>query len=823
MASFIFEKDLPHQVLGVNSVLSVFDGADVSTGDDPTTRLLANPKIILSDVAYKKNLKAIHEFNGIEPSAEFLDVKSNVIDVSMETGTGKTYTYAKTICELNKSFGLNKFIVIVPTLSIKAGTVNVLKGDGLKDRFKSDYNGREIKTYVVESQSKGKKQSKDFIPQSIYDFVNANSVNQKYIHVLVINSGMINSDSIQTKTYDSGLFDSRFNRAIDALKATNPIVIVDEPHKFPKAKVTWKNIENIGAQYIIRYGATFNNDFYNLVYRLTAIDAFNDDLVKGVKVFIEEMEGEDSARLTLKSLSKEEAVFELNESGRKRSIPLRKGESLSAAHSAIHDLYVEALSVSMVVLSNGVELKVGKSINPYSYVASLEDSMMRKAIKEHFKLERELLTQSPRIKPLTLFFIDDIEGYRDGNELSGSLKTKFEEWVLAEANERLKTEKNVFYKEYLEKTIRDISLVHGGYFSRDNIGKDEKIEKEINDILHDKESLLSLDNPRRFVFSKWTLKEGWDNPNVFQICKLRSSGSTTSKLQEVGRGLRLPVNEYMARVKDQPFFLNYFVDFTEKDFVKTLISDVNESAFEEVIPTTLTPELKDKIRSAYPDVSALGLMMELVKKGIINENEEFIGDGYQSLKSVYPDAFQKGLKDGKVTHATDNKGTTRMRVGEFTKLRELWECINHKAILEYKIAGEDAFLELFTSYLKKEIAANSFKRTGVRTRVEKLKIHDGHAVAVGEADEDDDFEKFSTMTYKDFLERLSQLAFIKLSTLHRAFISVKKELVITDYLNIQTIRKIKAGFSHFLLHNAFTKFELGYKQMSRLCSSKQIY
>lgn len=141
----------------------------------------------------------------------------------------------------------------------------------------------------------------------------------------------------------------------------------------------------------------------------------------------------------------------------------------------------------------------------------------------------------PKIKPLTLFFIDDIAGYRSGNELSGSLKDKFESWIRAEVRRRLKTESDPFYRDYLQKTLDDVSACHGGYFSKDNTDSDDRIEQEINEILHDKEKLLSLDNPRRFIFSKWTLREGWDNPNVFQICKLRSSGSTTSKLQEVGR------------------------------------------------------------------------------------------------------------------------------------------------------------------------------------------------------------------------------------------------------------------------------------------------
>jgi type III restriction enzyme len=126
--------------------------------------------------------------------------------------------------------------------------------------------------------------------------------------------------------------------------------------------------------------------------------------------------------------------------------------------------------------------------------------------------------------------------------------------------------------------LLDLSATHGGYFSKDNTEKDEAIEKEINEILHDKQAMLDLENPRRFIFSKWTLREGWDNPNVFQICKLRSSGSEISKLQEVGRGLRLPVNEYGNRVKDEQFYLNYFVDFTESDFVDKLVNEINQKS-----------------------------------------------------------------------------------------------------------------------------------------------------------------------------------------------------------------------------------------------------
>ncbi|MDL2009404.1 DEAD/DEAH box helicase family protein [Vibrio parahaemolyticus] len=421
---FTFEKNLPHQQTGVDAVTTVFLGAEPKQSNDATMRILANPELELSDAQYYSNIKMVHEYNRIDHIPEHYNAKSNIIDVSMETGTGKTYTYTKTMFDLNKSFGINKFIVVVPTLSIKAGTVNFLKSDALKEHFRDDYE-REIKTYVVESQKSSGKNTKTYMPQAVHDFVEASNFNKSYIHVLIINSGMINSKSL-TETYDVGLLDNQFDTPFAAISAIKPFIIIDEPHKFPTARKTWENIEKFNAQYIIRYGATFNNDYKNLVYRLTAVDAFNDDLVKGIDAYIEDVVGDDNASLKFIKSDGKEATFELNENGAKSVFKLAKGESLSKTHSAIHDLVIDALNKTTVALSNGIELKTGGSINPYSYSQTLEDNMMRKAIKEHFKLERHYLTLKPRIKPLTLFFIDDIEGYRDGNDISGSLKTKFE-------------------------------------------------------------------------------------------------------------------------------------------------------------------------------------------------------------------------------------------------------------------------------------------------------------------------------------------------------------------------------------------------------------
>ncbi|ENJ1499837.1 type III restriction-modification system endonuclease [Escherichia coli] len=809
---FTFEKNLPHQKAGVDSVMNVFVSAIPHQTDHVAIRLLANPELNLSEQQYYNNIKNVQEFNGIEHSKDNYDAKSNVIDVSMETGTGKTYTYTKTIFDLNKSFGINKFIIIVPTLSIKAGTVNFLKSDAIKEHFRDDYE-RELKTYVVESQKISGKNTKSYMPQAIHDFVEASNFNKKYIHILVINSGMVNSKSL-TDTYDVGLLDNQFDTPFSALSAIKPFIIIDEPHKFPTGKKTWENIEKFNAQYIIRYGATFSEGYKNLVYRLTAVDAFNEDLVKGIDAYIEDIVGDGNANLRFVKSDGKEATFELNENNNKKTFKLAKGESLSRTHSAIHDLTLDALNKSTAVLSNGIELKIGSSINPYSYDQTLADNMMRKAVKEHFKLEKEYLTQRPRIKPLTLFFIDDIEGYRDGNDIAGSLKTRFEEYVLAEANELLKIEKDEFYRNYLEKTVKDISSVHGGYFSKDNSDKDHKVEQEITEILHDKELLLSLENPRRFIFSKWTLREGWDNPNVFQICKLRSSGSTTSKLQEVGRGLRLPVNEYMCRVKDRNFTLNYYVDFTEKDFVDSLVKEINDSSFKETVPGKFTQELKDKILSQYPELSSRTLLNEIFDDEIIDDNDNFKdSDAYSRLKARYPAAFPAGVKPGKIKKASDGKRRTKMRVGKFSELKELWDLINQKVVIEYKIKSEREFLSLFRAFMLEE--ADRFTKSGAHTRIERIYTHNDTAMSKSILSVDEDnFPKINTMSYREFLDKLSQTIFVKHDTMHKVFCDIKDIINITEYLNIQTIRKIKSGFSKYLLNNSFSKFSLGYNVIS---------
>lgn len=818
---FHFEGNLPHQQRAVDSVLAVL-GTVTFTKPNQQMALVSNPiapkgkQLGLSD--YAKSIEAVQKHNDIV--RQTIQSESNVLDISMETGTGKTYTYTKMMFELNKHLNLFKFVVVVPTLPIKAGTINFLKSQASQEHFATNYQDKSIRCHIVESQS-GKKSKKDLMPQSILDFVQAPDDGQT-VHVLVINAGMINSDTL-SKTYDRAVFD-QFNTPVDAIASIASMVIIDEPHRFPTAQKTWGNIQKLGGQFIIRYGATFNDDYYNLIYQLTAVDAFNQDLVKGVVAYIEEFEGAKDTTIKLLEIDtsnkkKEEAIFQIKNGKSVKKISLLKHESLSVLDGNFGSLTIDNLNKTTVVLSNGLELKKGNVIDPYSYNETLQEKMIRKAIKNHFAMEKDLLTRSSaRIKPLSLFFIDDIESYRGKDGEQGSLAKLVETEIKQHVTQLLKTEKHEAYSEYLEKTLKDISQSHGGYFSQDNSEKDDKIEKEIEEILHDKETLLSLDNPRRFIFSKWTLREGWDNPNVFQICKLRSSGGKTSKLQEVGRGLRLPVNEYMQRVKNENFQLHYYVDFTEKDFVDELVNDINSKSLVVFDETKLTPELIAQILDKYKDkLSDEDVLLEYLDDlGVIKRNNDFKEGGLVKLKQEFPLVFAQGLKANKVRNAGDTRPKATMRLAKYAELKEMWETLNRKVILEYKIDSEEQFHDLLKGYFEDNL--DSFKKTGSFTRKHTLIIENNLASQQIEHSIHEEVLPIQTMTYGDFLHELAISLKVNRNTLHQVFIELlqsdDKHLNINQYLSQSTIRSIRSGFNDYLLKQSFHRYQIGLTDVS---------
>lgn len=763
MSGFNFTNDLEHQNRAIESVLEVF-----------------------KDDNLRANVKRVQELNNIK-NKNFID--DNIYDICMQTGTGKTYTYTKTMFMLNETYGYDSFIVLVPTLAIKSGTKSFfeLSRQHFIDEFK-----KSLSFYEVKSEKSSKKEQ---MPQSIKDFCNHDD--KTSIRVLLINAGMLNSDTFK-KEFESNLFD-RFFSVFPALAHTKSILIVDEPHKFDKANKTWINALKLEPKFILRYGATFKENS-NLLYNLTPLKAFNDNLVKGVKTFVQEFEIGNKAYIKLKSIEDKSVVFVDN---KKREFSLSKGQNFVCFYDFL-DIFVQDFNKSKVLLSNGVELFKNDKFNPFSFNDDLAKQMINSCLDEHFKLEREFLSKKIKIKPLSLFFIDDISSYRDEN---ARLKEYFEKALKSKIEDELKTSEG-FYKEYLQKSLDDISLTHGGYFSKDNSDKDEKIEQEINEILHDKMSLLSLSNTRRFIFSKWTLKEGWDNPNVFNICKLRSSGSEISKLQEVGRGLRLPVDEYGDRIDGSEFYLNYFVDASESDFVARLINEIEQSEESTNIKEgdVLDEKIYEIILSEY-DLNEDLIYDELLECGAINKRSVILDTNI--IKAKYPKAFSKvSLKKGKVKIKEEKEKKVKIRKDLYKNIKLLWEEINKKVFLKYD-ANEDVFLANFKEFLKsfkKNLKDNKsyIKTTCINVKSEKViaktSLKDGIAI--------------KTLNYGEFLLSLSTRLGLNANTLHKAFYELLKDgaFNVNEYLNEISLNTICKDFNLYLLNKSNKIFQVSYEE-----------
>lgn len=819
-----FENNLPHQQAAVADILALFDGADVQAASTAEGRLKINPLLFLSPQRYRANIDRLQLQNGLQQKA-FTPSESRIIDIQMETGTGKTYTYTQILFRLHQEFGVHKFVLIVPTLPIKAGTKAFLESAAARTHFSDSFGGVEVVLHEVHAFSSNKsKKAKTSVPQALLNFANADGGGRE-IHVLLINMGMLNSKSME-ETVQESLFSGARGTAFEVLSVVKPLCIIDEPHRFAQENKTWANIEKIGAQCIFRFGATFNGKYENLIHRLTGLASFEQNLVKGVKAFVLDFQAADDVFIQYKgpSTSKAEAVFEISARhiGDQRRIQttkkrLGKNESFAAIHSAMNHITLENFNASQAVLSTGLALGKSDKISPYDFHRSLHDGLLQHAVTEHFKLEKTLLTRpnqsgKPRIKPLTLIFIDDISGYRgEQSMLPESLKNRFEAMVNAEANRLLANETDPFYHLYLTRTLADIDGTHGGYFAVDNSDKDEAVEQEVQEILHDKEWLLSPDNLRRFVFSKWTLREGWDNPNVFQICKLRSSGSETSKLQEVGRGLRLPVNEFMQREKQEQFYLNYFVDFSEKDFVNTLKNEILvQAGVEEIAPKQLNSELIGKIRAAYPAETCRSITRKLEDEAVIDDNDGFLDNGWQRVREIYPLAFSRGSLKGKILNNGERAPTTLIRKERYQELKKLWELINRRVVLEYRVENEAAFADLLSRFFRENIIG---KLGDSRAALEEsvLSAYEGdlfirkgerHVIARSYG---------KTLDYQEFSKKLARALSVNLGTLHQVLAALDWDC--TPQQNAPAIREIHTRFKEWLLANFVSTQQIGYREI----------
>lgn len=633
-----FQSDLAYQRQAIDSVVDIFKGQTikhseftVSYGEDAgmiQTGLGIGNFLELNENEILKNVQEIQASNGL-PRSEFLDGMN--FTVEMETGTGKTYVYLRTIYELNKKYGFTKFVIVVPSVAIREGVYKSLQIT--EEHFNELYDRQPLEYFIYDSDKLDR----------VRNFATATT-----IQVMIINIDAFRKSFIDPEKEDKANVIHRPNdrlngyKPIEFIQETNPIVIIDEPQSVDTTEKSKEAIRSLNPLCTLRYSAT-HVDKYNMVYRLDAVDAYNEKLVKKIEVMsVRSEESFNVPYIKLLEVKERKAKIELDVEtrGKVRRTPktVKYGDDLydiSGEREIYRNYIIEQIDWTEgneSIEVNGNILRIGSSIGDIDD-DSIKRFQIQQTIEEH--LDKELRLNHRGIKVLSLFFIDKVANYRDydseGNPIKGKYAVMFEEEY-----------KKLIQKPKYQTLFKDIDIetdvekVHNGYFAQDKKGrlKDTRGNTEADTdvyslIMKEKERLLSFSEPLRFIFSHSALREGWDNPNVFQICTLKeSSGTYVSRRQEIGRGLRLAVNQNGERVSDYNVnTLTVMANESYEDFVANLQKEVEKE-------TGITFGKIEKhifAKLAYYD----------------EEKEESITLGYDLSKKLYEDLKEKGYIDKK--------------------------------------------------------------------------------------------------------------------------------------------------------------------------------
>jgi type III restriction enzyme len=637
-----FQSDLAYQHQAISSIVDIFEGQPVSPSNftvsySEESGLLQSALGVGNNITLTKdeilsNVQKIQMKNGL--------VRSQVLDgmnftVEMETGTGKTYVYLRTVYELNRKYGFSKFVVVVPSVAIREGVNKSL--DIMADHFRTLYDNKPIEYFVYDSQDLNR----------VRNFAAATA-----IQVMIINIDAFRKSFTDPEKEDKANVihrpQDKLNgyRPIDFIQQTNPIVIIDEPQSVDTTDKAKEAIASLNPLCTLRYSAT-HVDKYNMLYRLDAVDAYEQKLVKKIEVIsIRSEESFNKPYIKLVEVGERKAKIEIDIEDRNGKVSrktklVKMGDDLydhSGERSVYRNYIIEDInwgSGSECIEVSGHLLRLGEAIGDINE-DEIKRYQIRKTIEEH--LDKELLYTQYGIKVLSLFFIDKVANYRDydkdGNPVRGKYSIMFEEeYRKLMSKQKYQTLFNVTNKVY------DIDEIHNGYFAQDKKGKikDTKgntdADKDVYSlIMKDKEKLLSLSEPLKFIFSHSALREGWDNPNVFQICTLKDSGGTyVSRRQEIGRGLRLAVNQSGERISD--YNLNTL----------TVMANESYQEFVEGLQTEIEKDTNIKFGVIEKHTFA-----KLIKQ---NEEEEHISFGYDLSEKLYADLKNSQYIDakGKVT------------------------------------------------------------------------------------------------------------------------------------------------------------------------------
>lgn len=726
-------------------------------------------------------------------------------------------------------------MVIVHSLPVKSGAVQFISDPYVQRHFRDTLGyGTEIDLCEV-SALKKKKKGHNYFPSSVRDFVNGSCQNKNRIYVIVVNQQLLQKGKLlDKKDYDIAV--QGFVRPLDAIKATRPIVIIDEPHRFERSNTTYKRIlSEIAPQCIIRFGATFpeiavpvlkpnkqgklvkqkesQKDYLNLLYNLTACDAFNQNLIKGVaKEHFNPTTSENEKVKVVSIDGKESVTMHFTKKDHSQRFVLHKDESLGVMSEHLSGITVSGISSSEVELSNGQTKHVGDEFTADIYSTSYQENMIRLAIQRHFETERQLFHRESKIKTLALFFIDNIVSFRGDEQGDGAwLRDLFDKWLEYQLREELKNgENSEEYTDYLNASLQDIAGCRAGYFAKDNNDSDEAIAEEVDDILRNKKKLLSFKdengkwNVRRFLFSKWTLKEGWDNPNVFTIAKLRSSGSEISKLQEVGRGLRLPVDEYGNRTSSNDFMLSYIVDFTEKDFADKLVREINgdvaKKATEHIV---ISREELDRVANLRGMSNGMMMLAELIQKGYVDMKGTDVivkDDTIMEFKNEYPEFSLDSLNINRVINrnASNNRLMVKIRKPNYQKLESLWKEINKKYLMFYQKNIDKEIEKALPSILEDGV----FSRMSVSSERSEIEVDEEGASVVCEANVTY-LVHGRNMLYHEFLKRASKGTSISIEMIHKAICEYAKnhKEFNNDLINDLTLSQLIGKFRDWKINN----------------------
>lgn len=645
--------------------ISLFDvsGERLIEDDDFDTGY-RNNDIRITDDKLLENIRNIQGRRNIPESAQLVDDMGKVsLDVEMETGTGKTYVYIKTMFELNKKYGWSKFIVVVPSIAIKEGVLKSL--EMTQDHFYEQY-GKKIRFFAYRSDNLGK----------IDEFSSSSSINAMVINIQAFNRSFSEGKGKDSLIIYSRRDDFQGRRPIDVISKNRPILILDEPQKMG-GEATQKALLNFKPLFTINYSAT-HRTHHNLVYVLDALDAYNKKLVKKIEVkgfTIKNLRGTNGylylEKIVLSKNKPPKALIEIevgyNKSINRESRYFEEGDNIYPASKEMEQ-YKDGFTISnidpwnnTVTFLNGIVLE--KEV-PQGDISEndMRRIQIRETIRSHFEKEKALFEKG--IKVLSLFFIDEVAKYRvydeDGNACNGIYATIFEEEYIKILNEYLSVLDDK-YSDFLRDT--DKSKAHNGYFSIDKKGRcvdpalkrnsDESDDESAYElILKDKERLLSFEEPTRFIFSHSALREGWDNPNIFQICTLKHSSNDIQRRQEVGRGLRICVNVNGDRMDANVPGINFhginkltvIANESYQEFVDGLQKEVKENLFNR--PT--------KISQTYFEgkkISVAGSDGEPHKFTSDESTELFfylVQNGYVDTKGVVTPKYKDDAKNDKL-------------------------------------------------------------------------------------------------------------------------------------------------------------------------------